>query len=241
MSFRLFSRAPLMTIEPRVGRAPRLRRLDRQLAPEIRAGQRAVAVLEQLRRRALEDQLPAVLAGAGAEIDHVVGGADRLLVVLDDDDGVAEVAQARQRAEQRAVVALVQADRRLVEDVEHAGQVRADLRRQPDALPFAARQRRGAARRASGSRRRRRSGSAGDRGSRAGCGWRSAFSRSVSSSAVEELQRLGDRQVDVLGHRAPLDATARLCGFSRAPWQDGHGRSARYGSRLSCSTQLPSS
>ena len=50
-----------------------------------------------------------------------------------------------QRAEQRAVVALVQADRRLVEHVEHAGQVRADLRRQPDALPFAARERGGAA------------------------------------------------------------------------------------------------
>ena len=48
-------------------------------------------------------------------------------------------------AEQLAVVALVQADRRLVEHVQHAGQVRADLRRQPDALPFAARQRRGAA------------------------------------------------------------------------------------------------
>ena len=48
-------------------------------------------------------------------------------------------------AEQLAVVALVQADRRLVEHVQHAGQVRADLRRQPDALSFAARQRRRAA------------------------------------------------------------------------------------------------
>ena len=36
----------------------------------------------------------------------------------------------------------MQADRRLVEDVEDAGQVRADLRRQPDALALAARQRR---------------------------------------------------------------------------------------------------
>ena len=65
--------------------------------------------------------------------------------MLDDDHGVAEIAQPGQRREQRAVVALVQADRRLVEHVEHAGQVRADLRRQADALPFAARQRRGAA------------------------------------------------------------------------------------------------
>ena len=43
---------------------------------------------------ALGDDVAAVLAGAGAEVEQVVGGADRLLVVLDDDDGVAEVAQA---------------------------------------------------------------------------------------------------------------------------------------------------
>ena len=55
---------------------------------------------------------------------------------------VAEVAQARQRVEQARVVALVQADRRLVEDVEHADQRAADLGRQPDALRLAARQRR---------------------------------------------------------------------------------------------------
>ena len=37
--------------------------------------------------------------GAGAEIDQVVGGPDRLLVVLDDDDGVADVAQMLERDE----------------------------------------------------------------------------------------------------------------------------------------------
>ena len=36
----------------------------------------------------------AALAGAGAEVDDVVGGADDGRVVLDDDDGVALVAQA---------------------------------------------------------------------------------------------------------------------------------------------------
>ena len=59
---------------------------------------------------------------------------------------VAEVAQALQRLEQPGVVALVQADRRLVEHVEHAGQARADLRGEPDALALAARQRAGGAR-----------------------------------------------------------------------------------------------
>jgi hypothetical protein len=58
--------------------------------------------------------------------------------VLDDDHGVAEVAQADQRLDEPAVVALVQADRRLVEHVEHADQAGADLRRQPDALRLAA-------------------------------------------------------------------------------------------------------
>jgi hypothetical protein len=119
-----------------VGGAPGAGCLNRALAAQVRAGQRAVAVPEQLGGRPLEDHLPAVLAGPGAEVHDVVGGADRLLVVFDDEDGVAEIAEAGERGEQRAVVALVQPDRRLVEDVEHAGQVGADLRRQPDALPL---------------------------------------------------------------------------------------------------------
>ena len=56
-------------------------------------------------------------AGAGADVEHMVGGADRVLVVLDHDHGVAEVAQALQRFEQPRIVALVQADRRLVEHI----------------------------------------------------------------------------------------------------------------------------
>ena len=56
--------------------------------------------------------------------------------------GVAEVAQPRERQQEARVVALVQADRRLVEDVEHAHERAADLRRQPDALRLTARQRR---------------------------------------------------------------------------------------------------
>jgi hypothetical protein len=88
----------------------------------------------------LGDDLAAVDAGAGADIDHVIGLQNRVLVVLDHDDGVAEVAQALQRAEQALVVALVQADRGLVEHVEDAREAGADLARQADALALAARQ-----------------------------------------------------------------------------------------------------
>ena len=74
----------------------------------------------------------------GAHVDDVVGQPHGLLVVLDDEHRVAEVAQAQQRVDEAPVVALVQADAGLVEDVEHADERRADLRGQADALRLAA-------------------------------------------------------------------------------------------------------
>ena len=67
----------------------------------------------------------------------MVGGAHGALVVLDDDHRVAEVPQSLERRDQAGVVALVQADRGLVEDVQDADQAAADLPRQADALRLA--------------------------------------------------------------------------------------------------------
>ena len=61
--------------------------------------------------------------------------------MLDDEDGVAEVAEAAQRCQQAVVVALVEADARLVEDVKDAGEAGPDLAGEADALALAARQR----------------------------------------------------------------------------------------------------
>ena len=66
--------------------------------------------------------------------------------MLDHDHGVALVAQALERVDETVVVALVQADGGLVEDVEHAHEARADLGGQADALCLAAGERRGGAR-----------------------------------------------------------------------------------------------
>ena len=87
--------------------------------------------------RAGDDDLAAVLPRARPDVDDVVGDPDRLLVVLDHEDGVPEVAQPDHRVDQPLVVALVQADRRLVEHVEHADEPAADLAREPDALRLA--------------------------------------------------------------------------------------------------------
>src|SRR5690606_22783368 len=79
-----------------VARAALGRNLDLARAGEIGGGE-AVAALQHGLERAFGDDPAAVDAGAGAEIDHPVGGADRVLVVLDDDHGVAEVARALER------------------------------------------------------------------------------------------------------------------------------------------------
>ena len=191
MFFRLFARAPRTTISPRVaGR----RAAGTSIAPLRRRGTGRSATrparTSSCCGRPWNITWPPCSPAPGPEIDQIVGGANRLLVVLDDEHGVAEIAQLAERREQPAVVALVQADRRLVEHVQHAGQLRSDLRREPDALALAARQRRGAARRASDSRRRRRrrkrSRSRISRSTRPAI----SCSRSVSSSASKTRQRV---------------------------------------------------
>jgi len=91
------------------------------------------------------DDLAAAHAGSGAKIDEVVRGPHRVLVVLDDDDGVAHVAQTQKAAEETLVVACVQPDARLIQDVKDANQPAPDLTGKTDALRLAARQGRGAA------------------------------------------------------------------------------------------------
>ena len=77
---------------------------------------------------------------AGAELDDVVRPPDRFGVVLDHDEGVADVAEVLQGAQQSEVVALVQADRRLVEDVEDTHETAAYLSGQPDPLALPSRE-----------------------------------------------------------------------------------------------------
>jgi len=130
------------------GAPPAHRQRDLPAAGEVGARQRASVPLEALRRSGVDDA-PARHAGPWPEVDHVVRAPDRLLVVLDHHHRVADVAHALEpdvahaleRGEQPPVVALVQADRGLVEDVDHARELGAHLARQPDPLGFASRER----------------------------------------------------------------------------------------------------
>ncbi len=97
----------------------------------------AQAFLERLAGHAV-DGLAAVHACPGTHVDDVIGCRDRFLVVLDHDDGIAEVAQVLQRLDEALVVPLVQPDGGLVEHVHHPGEPGADLAREADALRLAA-------------------------------------------------------------------------------------------------------
>ena len=109
---------------------------DRPLASEERAGDGPRRAEDGLERSGGND-LATVLAGPRPDVDDPVGGPDRLLVVLDDDERVAQVAQARERRDELGVVPLVEPDRRLVEDVQHAHEARPDLRGEADPLRLA--------------------------------------------------------------------------------------------------------
>ena len=104
------------------------------------------AALGDLRGRAAGDDLRRrVVPAPGPKSQQLVAARDHLAVVLDDQQRVAQVAKLVQRRQQPRVVARVQADRRFVEDVQHAAQAAAELAGQPNPLRFAVGQRRGAA------------------------------------------------------------------------------------------------
>jgi hypothetical protein len=89
---------------------------DRPPAGQIVAGNRS------LRRHhvldiAVCDDFAAAFSRARAHVNDVISAPHRLLVVFDDDEGVSEVAKSLQRVEQFVVIALVQPDRGLIEDV----------------------------------------------------------------------------------------------------------------------------
>ncbi len=132
-------------LEPTLGLATLLGNRDELPSGEIRAGQRFGIALD-LGERADGEDAAALGARAGPDIDDHVGLAHRVLVVLDHDQRVAQIAQRLERGQEAVVVALMETDRGLVEDVEHADERAADLRREPDALGLPARERGRAAR-----------------------------------------------------------------------------------------------
>ena len=91
--------------------------------------------------RAVEDDLAAALARARAHVDQAVGGQHHGRVVLDDDQGVARIAQAQHGLVDATHVARVQADRGLVQHEQGVDEAGAQGGGEVDALHLAAAER----------------------------------------------------------------------------------------------------
>ncbi len=107
--------------------------------PETTSGLGSAMFLD-LSQRALDHDLTSMNARAGPEIDNVISAAHRLFVVFDDNERIPFLAQRGQGFEKANVIPRMKADRRLVENVKNAAQIRAELGRQPDSLRFTAAQ-----------------------------------------------------------------------------------------------------
>ena len=87
------------------------------------------------------DHIPAVNARAGSDIHDIIRFAHHIFVMLDDDNGIPEVAQLLESGYKQIVVALVQPYARLVKHIKHADERRPYLCCQSYALRLAARER----------------------------------------------------------------------------------------------------
>lgn len=73
--------------------------------------------LGQIFRFSGKDDLTAVLAGFGAQLDNPVGGGDDFQVMLNHDEGVASVDELVKQRNQSPRIREMKSRRRLVEDV----------------------------------------------------------------------------------------------------------------------------
>ena len=108
---------PFQVVHPRpfefqmvaVSPSPLLGNVDGQRMGEELAGDR-LGIPFDFGRGALGGDIAAFDSRSRSQVDHIVGLADRILVMLDHQDGVAQVPKVLQRVDQLLVVPLVEPD-----------------------------------------------------------------------------------------------------------------------------------
>ena len=153
--------------------------------------------------RPFGDHAATCRAALGTQLDHPVGARDDVEVVLDDEERVAALDQAREAGEQALDVGGMEAGRGLVEEEEGVGaRVSAEMGRQLDALGLAARERR------------QRLAEPQVLEPDVGQGLQAA---AHVLHVGERLERLGDRQVEHVADAATLPAHLEDLGLEARP------------------------
>ena len=88
----------------------------------------------------MRDNITAVFACSGPDIDDAIGRLHRIFIMFDNDKSIAGIAQALQGGQKLVVIPLMQADGRFIKDVQNADETGADLRSQTNTLRFSARE-----------------------------------------------------------------------------------------------------
>ena len=125
-----------------IGRAPLFRHRNRQFARQVLTGNRLSTGLDII-DRSLRHHMSAMHPGPRSDIDDVIGAEHGFFVMLDHQQGIAQITQSLQRIQQFPVIALMQADTRFIQNIQYTDQPRTNLRRQADPLRLAAGQRTG--------------------------------------------------------------------------------------------------
>src|SRR5215510_4964733 len=86
------------------------------------------------------DEMATVFTRSWPQVKDIIGCQNGLTIVLDDQDCIAQITQAFEALEQALIIALMQTNTRLVEDIEHPHQARTNLRCQANALAFSTRE-----------------------------------------------------------------------------------------------------
>ena len=85
------------------------------------------------------DEMSSFGTCARAKLDEVICTAESFLIVLDEDEGVSEVAKMEEEIEEAGVIGGVEADTGFIEDIEDAGEAPADLGGESCAAGFSSR------------------------------------------------------------------------------------------------------
>ena len=83
----------------------------------------------------------AVFSCSRSDVNNPVGCVNRVFVVFNNNERVADIAQSFECFDETSIITLVESNRRLVKDVQNTGQSGTNLGGKPDSLRLAARQR----------------------------------------------------------------------------------------------------
>src|SRR5262245_19757852 len=78
------------------------------------------------------NQVPALRAGTGPQIDHIIRASNGVFIVFNDNDRVAKIAQFQKSRQKTGVVLVMKPNRGFIKHVQYSAKLRANLGGEPN-------------------------------------------------------------------------------------------------------------